>query len=142
MNPPLALMMIASTAGLGAPQFDEGGTFVLKVINVVLIGLAIVVLWKNAFAKKPAETLIGPSPLSVKAHEELVTRREFAEVKARTIAVEHQLREVKECMHATEIKLLEAGHEREEKLMARINLLVPEVVKALDRTDRSKGGRA
>jgi hypothetical protein len=140
----LLTLMATTTAGIGAPQFDDGGAFVLKMANVIILGLAIVVLWKNAFgAKRPHETMLGPSPLSVKAHEELVTRREFAEIKARTIAVENQLKEVKDAMHSSELRLIEAGHEREEKLMARIYLLVPEVVRALDRTEQSRrGGRA
>lgn len=143
MTPPTSIMILASTtAGIGAPQFDESGALVLKMVNVVILCLAIVVLWKNAFGKKAAtETLVGPNPLRVQAHEEFITRREFAEIKARTIAVERSISEIKDGMHQTELRLLEAGHEREEKLMARINLLVPEVVRALDRTERTRGGR-
>lgn len=133
----LTTMILASTTtGIGAPQFDEAGNFVLKLVNALILLLAIVALWKNAFGKKSSETTIGPTPLSVKAHEEFITRREFAEIKARTIAVEEQLRQMKEAMHSTELRLLEAGHEREEKLMHRINLLVPEVVRAIDRSER------
>jgi hypothetical protein len=143
MNLLLISMLYASTAGIGAPQFDESGAFFLKLANVVALCLAFVVLWKTAFgSKKPVETTVGPVPLSVKAHEEFITRREFAEIKARTIAVEQQLREVKESMHQTELRLLQAGTAREHAIMERINLLVPEVVRALDRTDRSKGGRS
>ncbi len=142
MTTPLPIMILASTtSGIGAPQFDEGGTFVLKMANVLILCLAIVVLWRNAFGKKATETLVGPNPLSVKAHDEFITRREFAEIKARTIAVEAQVREVKESMHQTELRLLQAGNEREGKLMDRINMLVPEVVRALDRTERTRGGR-
>lgn len=142
MTTPLPIMILASsTAGIGAPQFDESGAFVLKMVNVVILCLAIVVLWKNAFGKKPTETLVGPNPLRVQAHEEFITRREFAEIKARTIAVERSITEIKEGMHQTELRLLAAGHEREEKLMHRIDTLVPEVVKAMDRTERMRGGR-
>lgn len=137
----LTMYLAATTTGIGAPQFDEGSTLVLKVANMLLIALAIVVLWKNAFSKKATETLVGPNPLRVQAHEEFITRREFAEIKARTIAVERSITEIKDGMHQTELRLLQAGHEREEKLMARINLLVPEVVRALERTERTRGGR-
>ncbi len=142
MTTAIPIMILASTtSGIGAPQFDESGAFALKMVNVLILCLAIVVLWKNAFGKRSTETLVGPNPLSVKAHDEFITRREFAEIKARTIAVEGQLREVKESMHQTELRLLQAGNERESKIMERINSLVPEVVRALDRTERTRGGR-
>ncbi len=134
---------LATTAGIGAPQFDEGSTLVLKVANIVILALAIVVLWRNAFGKKaPTETLVSPVPLKVQAHEEFVTLREFKEMKARTIQLERGMDDLKAAMHQTEVRLLEAGHEREEKLMNRINTLVPEVVRALDRTERTQRGRS
>lgn len=136
---PIILTLVATTtAGIGAPQFDEAGTFVLKLANVVILALAVVVLAKSAFGKKSiSETTLGPSPLSVRAHEEYITRREFAEIKARTIAVEAQLRQMNDAMHASELRLLAAGNEREAKLSERINHLVPEIVRALDRTEHS-----
>jgi hypothetical protein len=143
MTPPISLMIFASTtSGIGAPQFDEGSTLVLKVANMLLIALAIVVLWKNAFGKRSTETLVGPNPLRVQAHEEFITRREFAEIKARTIAVEREVQAIKQSIHETEVRLLEAGHHREEKLMARIDTLVPELAKALDRTEQRRRGSA
>ena len=136
-----AMLMATTTAGIGAPQFDESSTLALKLVNVIVVGLAIIVLWKSAFGKKTSETTIGPVPLRVQAHEEFITRREFSEVKSRIIAAEKMMDEIKDSLHQTELRLLAAGHEREEKLMGRINTLVPEVVRALDRTERTRGGR-
>jgi hypothetical protein len=138
----LTMSLAATTTGIGAPQFDESSTLVLKVANMLLIALAIVVLWRNAFGKKTSETFVSPSPLSVKAHEEFVTMREFKEIKARTIGVEKEVQAIKQSIHDTELRLLEAGHHREEKLMARIDTLVPELAKALDRTEQRRRGTA
>lgn len=136
---PTIMTLASSTAGIGAPQFHEGGEFLLKLVNVAILVLAVLVLWRNAFGKKSTETTVSPSPLMVKAHEEYITRREFAEIKARTISVEAQIREIKETMHQTELRLIDAGNDREHKIMERIDKLVPEIAKALDRTDYRKG---
>ncbi len=131
------MLPVATTIGIGAPQFNqESARSLVDWVNIPLMILVIIVLWKSAFGKKvPTETVVSPTPLKVQAHEEYVTSREFREVKARTIALEKAVTDLKDLVHATEMRIQASGHEREEKLMSRINDLVPEIVRAVDRTE-------
>lgn len=135
---PTIMTLAASTAGIGAPQFNETrGESIMEWVNIGVMILVIFALFKNTFGKK--EVSVSPSPISVKEEERFVTMREFKEVKARTIESEKHIVAIRDAIHDVELRLVQAGNEREHKIMERIDALVPEIARAIDRTDNRKG---